>query len=89
MKPRVMSREEAKQSLKKKFWLRASVFSLITILATLIDEYIKEGYWFNPQDVSKLGTHESIIIVLLVVSVISAVIHKLKGGNDGLAGGGR
>ena len=86
---KIMSRREAKENIKKKFWLRASVFSLITIFATLIDEYIKEGYWFNPQDVSKLGTHESIITVLLVFSVISAVIHKLKGGNDGLAGGGR
>ena len=38
-------------NIKKKFWLRLSVFSLFLAVWLVIDEWIKEGYAFHPIEV--------------------------------------
>lgn len=75
---RIMSRKEAWKNLKKKFVIRSAVFSAGLIPLIIIDEYIKEGYAFNPGDVTKLGTHESIIVILATYSYISFNYWLLK-----------
>lgn len=39
----------------------------------LLDEYVKEGYLFNPEDILDLGSHESIITALGSVGVAGMV----------------
>ena len=75
---RLMSRREAIKNLKKKFVIRSAVFSAGLIPLVLIDEYIKEGYWFSTSDVTKIGTHESIIVMLLTYSLASFNYWLLK-----------
>ena len=62
----------------KKLRLRAIVFLSIMILWLLIDEYIKEGYLFDPKDVVNGNiTHEK-IIVALAITLTYLIINKLK-----------
>jgi len=47
------------------------------VLAILIDEFIKEGYWFNVEEAAP-QTHEATIttIVIVMLIVIAAIIHN-------------
>ena len=72
-----------KQNIKPKFWIRTSVLSFVLVLWLFIDEYIKTGYYFDPNDIYTLGTHESLIMVLLVYGILSLGIHRIKGGKHG------
>jgi len=49
--------------LRKKFWDRAVLWSFSLSILLLLDEYVKEGYFFNPYDILVPGTHESLILV--------------------------
>ena len=65
------------RELAKRAKERAILWLAGLILLVLSDEYIKEGYWFNPGDVINSNiTHEKIILVLtaaLIYMVISRV----------------
>lgn len=41
----------------------------------LLDEFIKEGYWFDPDDIVDVGSHESIIVALMVTGLVSTVVN--------------
>lgn len=49
--------------LRKKFWVRVPFWSFSLSFLLLIDEYIKEGYIFNPYDILTPGTHENLFII--------------------------
>jgi len=56
----------------KKLRERVIVFLSIMILWLLIDEYIKEGYFFKIEDmVNGNITHEKIIVGLLIVLILT------------------
>ncbi|RLG98318.1 hypothetical protein DRO29_01175 [Candidatus Bathyarchaeota archaeon] len=54
----------------KNFKRRLPVWLIGLIVLTLIDEYVKEGYWFKPSDVLKPLTHENIIVILIIAVII-------------------
>ena len=78
MKP--PSKEWLMAQIKKNFWKRVSWLSFISIIAILGDEYFKEGYILNLADVTNPLAHEFWIVAFLLISIVSFVIHKLKGG---------
>jgi hypothetical protein len=77
MKVRVFPKEWLKTATKK-LWLRLSYLSAGLALLLLGDEYLKEGYFFDPSEITIIGTHESIITALLAISLASIIIHKIK-----------
>jgi len=70
-------------NVKKKFWKRLSAFSLILAVWLLIDEFIKEGYLFNPAEAGNPLTHEFWVLILWVLSGVSLYIDKSRGVNSG------
>lgn len=57
--------------LKKKFRKRTEFWLIWIIVGLLIDEYIKEGYWFKIEDVFNANiTHEKIIVFLIIILVV-------------------
>ena len=57
---------------------RRVVFWAVSLaLLLLVDEKLKEGYWFNPRDVTELLTHEMIIVTLLVVALAGALLGRV------------
>jgi len=73
---------QPKTQVKKKFWKRVSVISLGLAILTLIDEWIKEGYVFNPKDLLCVGSHEFLFLVFSVIAVVSMYIHEERGCED-------
>ena len=68
------------RELAKRAKERAILWLAGIILLVLSDEYIKEGYWFNPGDVINSNiTHEKIILVL-TAALIYAIIIKVQRG---------
>lgn len=76
------SREYIIKNIKHKFYIRASILSFILAVWLLIDEKVKEGYFFNPVEVKNPAFHEFWVVVFLLISIISYAIHK-KGGDKG------
>lgn len=68
------SRMPALDDLRKKFWLRSFIFSLFASGYLLVDEYVKEGYLFNPQDLLVPGTHESLLALVGVYGTVSLIM---------------
>ena len=60
--------------LRKKFWLRSFIFSLFSAGFLLVDEYVKEGYFFNPQDLFVPCTHENLLAVVGVYGTVSLIM---------------
>ena len=77
------TREWLLEQIKKKFWDRLAWLSFISIIALLGDEVIKEGYILNPADLTNPFAHELWIVILAVMSIVSAYISKRGGGKDG------
>lgn len=51
---------------------RIAFWQVVFMLGVLIDEYLKEGYFFKLSDLWKIGlTHEQIFIVLLATLVLN------------------
>ena len=65
-------------NLKKRFWLRAGVLSFSGAALVIIDEYLKEGYLFNPNDITLIGSHESIVVTLIFFGGLSLFKHGMK-----------
>jgi len=56
----------------KKLRLRAIVFLSMMITWLLLDEYVKEGYFFKIEDVVNGSiTHEKIIVGLLITLILT------------------
>lgn len=62
-------REEVKRSIKKNFWRRLNLGAFILVLWLLMDEYLKEGYLFNPSDITRPFTHEFLISVTVIIMI--------------------
>ena len=66
----------------KRLHLRSIVFLIFFNAWLLIDEYIKEGYFFKPDEILVPVTHENIMFVVslatLIINVIYAVIRRVK-----------
>ncbi len=65
----------------RRIWVRLPVWLCVAIAGLLIDEYVKEGYWFKPSDVLVAGSHENLIAwlaVCLLVYVFSIVLKRLR-----------
>jgi hypothetical protein len=52
---------------------RIITWIMIVLAGVLIDEYIKEGYLFNPNDLIKIATHENIVLILLLVLIVTVL----------------
>ena len=65
--------------LHKHFRERLNVWLGGGISLLLIDEYVKEGYFFKPSDVVYPGTHENLITLLFILLLINWKVKK----NDG------
>jgi len=65
--------------IKKNFWKRVSRLSVWAIVGLLIDEYAKEGYILNLADLTNPFAHEFWIVILAVMSIVSAYISKRRG----------
>ncbi len=78
-----MPRKPNLSDLKKKFWTRFAVFSLFISIWLLVDELIKEGYLFSPDDVRIPGTHEFIIALIFVINLVilfaKVITKQIKG----------
>ena len=84
MKIKIMKSKSAIEGVKKKFWLRLSNFSFFAVGFLLVDEKIKEGYFFRPSDIMTIGSHESLITLFFLIGSISYIIHKKRGvGHEG------
>ena len=71
-----MDREvDARWSAMRRFILRAIVFTTIFTIGVLVDEYLKEGYWFKVNDVAKVPTHESLICASWVIALIASICY--------------
>jgi len=75
------SKEYIIANIKKKFWARLGLLSFVLAVWLVLDEKIKQGYFFHIKEVANPLCHEFWVVVFLLISVISFVIHKLKGGD--------
>lgn len=64
MSPRIHRKPNLKD-LTKNIDKRKYVWLLGMIALLMIDEYVKEGYFFDPADLSIYGTHEFLIGIIL------------------------
>jgi hypothetical protein len=56
-----------------KIMKRIITWIMIVLAGVLIDEYLKEGYLFNPNDLIKIATHENIVLILLLVLIVTVL----------------
>jgi len=75
-----ITKEYIIENIKKKFWARLSLLSFILAVWLMLDECVKEGYFFRISEITDPAYHEFWVVVLLLVSAISYAIHKLRGG---------
>jgi hypothetical protein len=74
------------RELRKRIDRRIHWWYAWTILLILVDEYIKEGYVFNPDDFLKPLTHENLILLTTVAyTVVSTVIVVRRGRSSRLS----
>lgn len=57
--------------------LKLFAFLLVTAIWLLIDEKIKEGYFFNPNDLGRL-THETLTVLVLPILLPIAIYMKKR-----------
>lgn len=71
-----MSYRPGIKDLKKKLRKRLNLWLGSFLILLLADEYLKEGYLFDPQDVLIPGTHENLIIVVILTIIINNVVKR-------------
>jgi hypothetical protein len=52
------------------------LFAAVAVI--LIHEYFKEGYFFKLSDVLKFPTHESIIILIIIIYLFIKIMAELR-----------
>ncbi|RLI71965.1 hypothetical protein DRO97_09325 [Archaeoglobales archaeon] len=62
--------------LKKRIHISLPVFLIGLAVLFVVDEYVKESYLFDVRDVFIAGTHEFVVVVLLLLSPISYILAK-------------
>jgi hypothetical protein len=60
----------------KNITVRAIAFIVIAIAFILIDEYLKEGYVFRPDEIFIPLTHENITLILTVVLILITAVWR-------------
>ena len=65
----IMPRRPNIRDLTKKPYKRSLFWIALFIIGLLADEYIKEGYLFDPADLTVYGTHEFLILLLSMLGV--------------------
>jgi len=65
----------------KKTAERIIVFFIFLIAWLLVDEKIKEGYYFRSSDLTKFVTHEMLIAISFFLTIISFIIYILHDQN--------
>jgi len=68
------------KELTKKWAKRLILWLGGIIILLLLDEKIKEGYWFKPEEIVIPFTHENIITALLIAILILVYIYKRQTG---------
>jgi len=71
-----MVRKPGIGDLRKRWRERLNLWLGSGLVLLLADEYIKEGYLFDPHDVAVPGTHESIITVVIILLIINNVVKR-------------
>jgi len=69
-------KERAKQELRKKPEKRGLLWASALTLALVFDEFVKEGYLFNPKEVAQPLTHE--FLIALIWATYSTLLAVLK-----------
>lgn len=57
---------EWRRELKKRAMNRVEWWLVWAVVGLLVDEYVKEGYWFRPEDLMTPVTHEFLIMMLVL-----------------------
>jgi len=65
-------------SIRKNFKTRLNWACIIGVVWLLGDEYLKEGYLFNPADVTRPLTHESLIAMIVILMLLNSSQNKIK-----------
>lgn len=64
--------------LVKHIRIRKYVWLVAFIVTLLVDEYVKEGYWFNAGDIFVYGTHEFLISLLTLATILLAICDLIE-----------
>jgi len=64
-----MSRLPGWSDVVKNLKKRVKLWLLVGIGLVLLDEYVKEGYWFCIDDVFVPLTHENLLLIMVLVIV--------------------
>jgi len=72
-----MPRAPGLKDLKKRWRSRLVLATIALTLWLLMDEYVKEGYLFKPEDVLVAGTHEWIITLILASAPSALLAHEI------------
>lgn len=59
------------------------MWTALIIIGILADEYLKEGYIFNPRDLATPLSHEQLIITIVLISLVLNKLIEKKGGGYG------
>lgn len=59
------------------------MWTALIIIGILADEYLKEGYIFNPRDLATPLSHEQLIITIVLISLVLNKLIEKKGGGCG------
>ena len=63
-----------KKNWKQRLLFAIQYFSLAGAIYLIGDEYLKEGYFFRPSDITLFPSHEFLFTVLLTISVVTGVV---------------
>lgn len=58
--------------------ISGAIYLFLLILFILLDELIKEGYLFKKEDLVKGITHEFIIIIVIMITIVKIAITKIR-----------
>lgn len=58
--------------------ISGAIYLFLLILFILLDELIKEGYLFKKEDLANGITHEFIIIIVIMITIVKIAITKIR-----------
>jgi len=67
-------KRELRKKWKQRLLLAVQYFSLATAIYLVLDESVKEGYYFRLDEITLIPSHEFLITLLLTISVITGVV---------------
>jgi len=72
-----MPRKPSLDDLKKRASLRLKIFLIFLMAWLVVDEWLKEGYFFDLSDLTQPLTHEFFFVVLLSLEAMLLLIPRL------------